>query len=50
MKKRPHDEHAIERRADSLLFVLANKPWTALFLLGVALGLFVAGLLVGTSW
>ena len=47
MKKRPHDEHAIERRADSLLFVLANKPWTALVLAAVAAGLFVAGVLIG---
>lgn len=37
----------IERRADSLLFVLANKPWTAALLIAIAASLFLAGALVG---
>ena len=41
------NKNKLERRADSLLFVLANKPWTALFLIALAVLLFVAGMLVG---
>ena len=40
-------KNAIERKTDSLMFVLANKPWTALFLIALAVLLFVAGMLVG---
>ena len=39
----------IERKADSLLWVLANKPWTALFLIALAGGLFLAGVGVGAG-
>ena len=39
----------IEQRADSLLAHLAAKPRTALVLVAVAGGLFLAGLLVGTG-
>ncbi len=39
---------SIEKRADSLLFVLANKPWTALFLIALAAGLFMAGFVLGS--
>ena len=37
----------IERRADSLLAHLAARPRTALVVVFVAAGLFVAGVLVG---
>ncbi len=43
-------EKKLERQADSLLFVLANKPWTALFLIGLAAGLFAAGFAVGAAF
>ncbi len=39
----------LERKTDSLLFVLANKPWSALFLIALAVGLFVAGVVVGAK-
>lgn len=45
MKTKPD----IERKADSLLFVLANKPWTALFLAGIGAGLLLAGALAGAA-
>ena len=41
-------KNELERKfLDSLLFALANKPWT-LFLIALAVGLFVAGIVVGT--
>ena len=43
----PHSKSRVERKADSLLFVLANKPWTALFLIALLVGIFVAGVAVG---
>ena len=43
------DANKIEHKTDSLLFVLASKPWTALFLIGVAVGLFAAGVAVGAN-
>ena len=41
------EKRDIERRADSLLAHLAAKRWTALVLVVVAVGLFVAGMIVG---
>ena len=40
----------IEEKADSLLFVLANKPWSAAFLCALAVALFVLGVIVGAAW
>ena len=43
----PRSKNRAERKVDSLLFVLANKPWTIWALIG-GLGLvFLAGLLLG---
>ena len=39
----------LESKTDSLLSVLASKPWTALFLAAVAVGLFAAGVAVGAA-
>ena len=41
------NKNKLERKADSLLFVLANKPWTALFLIALAGALFLLGVWVG---
>lgn len=38
---------AYERKVDSLFFVLANKPWTLLFVLAYSVVLLAAGWLVG---
>ena len=43
------DANKIERKTDSLLLVLANKPWTAVFLAAAAVGLFAAGVAVGAN-
>ena len=36
-------KNRIEKKTDSLLLALANKPWTAVFLVVVATGLFALG-------
>ncbi len=37
----------IEKKLDSLLSVLANKPWTAFSLIAVTVVIFIAGVFVG---
>ncbi len=42
-------EERIEKKVDSLLFVLANKPWSAVFLLVLAAAVFILGIVVGKA-
>ena len=45
----PRQSSDLERRADSLAFVLANKPWTAAAVLIVTGAVFALGVLVGAQ-
>lgn len=45
----PRQTHPAERRVDSLFFVLANKPWTALAVLVYTSAVFALGVAVGAS-
>ena len=43
----PDSNNLIERKTDSLFFVLANKPWTAAAVAAYSIGLFLLGVFVG---
>ena len=46
-------KNRIEKKVDSLLFVLANKPWSALFLIAVVAAIaavtFTLGVVIGRA-
>ena len=42
-------KHPVEKKVDSLLFVLANKKWSAMFVVAAVVALVLAGYVLGVS-